>query len=213
MNDHIPPPAIAPGAVRPQPPPYRDCEVCRAPVPLEQLPGHMADHQLAAEAEAAQAAAEQPDPAPEDLDLDPVEIARYGTPDYGRPRLPELIHSGTYALWRTPAGLYHLTYRRTAGTNPASGQIEAIEGAPDVHMRDLPEHAAQMVTAVMDRDQDLPPLLETFLFGGGNPLAAGNRVTAMRQIAGLVKEAGGLDQLIDFAQQQNGGQPDAGPVE
>ena len=136
---------------------------------------------------------------------DSPESAEYEVP---RPNeRPQLVHSGTYALWMTPGGYYHLTYRRTAGTDPDTGEITGIDGAPDVHLRDLPPHAADMVTSVLDRDTELPPLLQQFFFSGTNPLAGG-KMAAMRQAAALMKE-GGLDQLMAIA---NGGGPGA-PVE
>jgi hypothetical protein len=104
------------------------------------------------------------------------------------PGKPVLLHSGNYGLYQTPEGSFHLVYQRTAGTNPATGRVVAIDGAPDIHMRDLPERAANMVAAIMDRDTPLPPLLESIIFGGAKP--------NLRAVMAAVRQMGGLDDLI-----------------
>jgi len=66
---------------------------------------------------------------------------------------------------------------------------------------------------VLDRDQELPPMLQQFLLGGANPLAGG-KAAMVRQMAALAGEAGGLDQLLEFAQRNgNGGPADGTAVE
>jgi hypothetical protein len=77
---------------------------------------------------------------------------------------PELIHAGTYALYRTPAGAYHVVYKRTQSTDE-DGQVLDIEGAPDQHLRDLPERWANMIGMILDRDVPLPPVFAALLDG------------------------------------------------
>lgn len=77
---------------------------------------------------------------------------------------PVLIHAGTYALWLTPEGAYHVVYRRTQTTDD-QGQVQDIDGAPDVHLRDLPERWANMIGMLVDRDAPLPPIFQALLDG------------------------------------------------
>ena len=77
---------------------------------------------------------------------------------------PVLIHRGTYALWMTPAGGYHLVYRRTHSTDN-DGQVCEIDDAPEQHLRDLPERWANMIGMILDRDAPLPPIFQALLDG------------------------------------------------
>ena len=77
---------------------------------------------------------------------------------------PVLIHRGTYALWLTPTGSYHLVYRRTHSTDD-QGQIAEIDGALDQHLRELPERWANMIGMILDQDAPLPPIFQALLDG------------------------------------------------
>jgi hypothetical protein len=120
-----------------------------------------------------------PDPAAE-----LAEQARIAAANPGR---PYLVHSGSYALYRTPAGEFHLVYHRTASTDPDTGEVCPVDGAPEVHMRDLPERAAMMISAVMDRESPLPPMLESLIFGGARP--------NLRGLMAIAKDFGAFDAL------------------
>lgn len=77
---------------------------------------------------------------------------------------PQLIHAGTYALWLTPSGAYHVVYRRTQTTDD-TGQVMDIDGADEQHLRDLPERWANMIAMILDRDAPLPPIFQALLDG------------------------------------------------
>jgi hypothetical protein len=106
---------------------------------------------------------------------------------------PVLLHSGNYGLYLTPAGTYHMVYQRTAGTNPDTGEVVAIDGAPQIHLRDLPEMAAQMVAALMDADAPLPPMIEAVIFGGQK---IPRPVAAMMKAAGIDVSGLGADDAV-----------------
>ena len=50
---------------------------------------------------------------------------------------PQLLHSGTYAVYRTPAGGLHVVYRRTAGWDAEAGEVRQVDGAADEHLPEL----------------------------------------------------------------------------
>lgn len=166
---------------------YLPSEACQCDDPA-QCPV-LRDHP--AEAAAAWAASNGTGPVPRENATEQVGNAREAPAAAGR---PVLLHSGNYGLYRTPEGLYHLVYQRTAGTNPDTGEVTAIDGAPQIHARDLPERAAQMVAAVMDRDTPLPPMIESLIFGGGKPPRT---VVAMMKAAGMDISALGADDAAE----------------
>lgn len=59
---------------------------------------------------------------------------------------PQLLHAGTYALYRTPAGGLHVTFQRTSAPDE-TGQLRAIEGAPDEHLPELPPALVALLEA------------------------------------------------------------------
>lgn len=79
-----------------------------------------------------------------------------------------LIHAGTYALYQTPGGGYHLSYRRELSTDDDGRQVPVVN-SPDVHCRDLSARAAEIFAQVLDRDQPVPPMIAAFLDGGKLP--------------------------------------------
>lgn len=62
---------------------------------------------------------------------------------------PQLIHAGTYALYRTPAGGLHVAFCRTSFTDPATGDIVtvALADQTDEHLPELPPVLLQMMAA------------------------------------------------------------------
>lgn len=92
---------------------------------------------------------------------------------------PELIHTGTYALWRTPAGGVHVVYQRTAATDPATGQVRQVEDAGDEHLPDIPPEALPLVDQFLQHG--IPPGIlaaAQAMANGASPLAL------LRQLAG-----------------------------
>lgn len=77
---------------------------------------------------------------------------------------PQLIHSGTYALWRTPTGGYHVVYQREQAADE-NGTILPVGDAPPQHLRELSEQAATMVARLLDRDTPIPPMMQAVLDG------------------------------------------------
>lgn len=80
------------------------------------------------------------------------------------PVQPQLIHRGTYALYRTPAGAYHCVYQRAEAADE-TGTIRPVEDAPQIHLRELSERAAVMVASLLDRDTPIPPMMQAVLEG------------------------------------------------
>ena len=98
--------------------------------------------------------------------------------DTAGPR-PVLIHTGTYALWRTPAGGVHVVYQRTAATDPDTGQVREIEGQADEHLPDIPPEALPLVDQFLAHG--IPPGIlaaAQAMANGASPLAL------LRQLAG-----------------------------
>lgn len=59
---------------------------------------------------------------------------------------PRLIHTGTYAVYQTPAGGVHVVWRRTAAADPdRPGEVRRVEGADDEHMPDIPPEAIPLI--------------------------------------------------------------------
>lgn len=68
------------------------------------------------------------------------------------PARPVLLHAGTYALYRTPAGGLHVTFRRTSAPDD-DGQLRLIEDAPDEHLPEMPPALVAMFEAQQEGHQ------------------------------------------------------------
>jgi hypothetical protein len=101
---------------------------------------------------------------------------------------PELLHAGTYALYRTAAGGLHVTYTRTVATDD-SGQQRAVEGAPAAHLPDIPPEAVPMLESFLANG--FPPAVLSLLAGKLNPASI---MRAMRA-AGSNGAAGEFDNV------------------
>jgi hypothetical protein len=71
---------------------------------------------------------------------------------------PVLVHSGQYALWRTPAGGLHISFRRLAAADEATGEVLVIEGAPDEHLPEIPPIAVAMIEKMMTTGERPSPV-------------------------------------------------------
>lgn len=106
---------------------------------------------------------------------------------------PKLLHTGTYALYETPAGGVHVVWRRTAAADPGSGELREVEGAPDEHMPDIPPEALPLVGQFMQHG--IPPAILAILQGRSSPL-------------GLLRQLGALNGHDDG--QEGAGDGDVG---
>jgi hypothetical protein len=90
---------------------------------------------------------------------------------------PRLIHTGTYALWRTPAGGVHVVYQRTAAADPETGEVRPVDGE-DEHLPDIPPEALPLV------DQFLAHGIPPGILAAAEAMAAGaSPVALLRQLA------------------------------
>jgi hypothetical protein len=92
--------------------------------------------------------------------------------------VPQLVHSGTYALYETPDGGRHLVYRRTASVDD-TGTVREIDGAQDEHLPDIPPAAIPLIENFLANG--LPPAVLAMLDGKLNPMTV---LKAMRNGAG-----------------------------
>lgn len=101
---------------------------------------------------------------------------------------PRLLHSGTYALWETPAGGRHLVYRRTAALDPETGQVREVDGE-DLHLPDFPPEALPLLSAFLEHG--IPPAVLSVMqsMAGGN----GGRMAALKAMTGMLAGAGGSE--------------------
>lgn len=84
-----------------------------------------------------------------------------------QPAAPELVHAGRYALYATPGGGRHLSYRP-----------DGIE--QDIHIPDIPPEALGFVQHFLENG--LPPAVLALLQGGSlSPLKA---LAALRGVIG-----------------------------
>lgn len=94
-------------------------------------------------------------------------------PEAGAPPLPpgepELLHSGTYALYATPEGGRHLVYRRCQSVNGA-GELADIEGAEDEHLPTVPAEALPLLSQFLEHG--IPAPVMAVLQGRHNPIDA-----------------------------------------
>lgn len=81
---------------------------------------------------------------------------------------PKLVHAGTYALYETPDGGRHLSYRRTASVDE-EGQVREVVGAEDQHLPDIPPAALPLISAWLENG--FPPAVLAMLDGKLNPVA------------------------------------------
>jgi hypothetical protein len=89
---------------------------------------------------------------------------------------PQLLHSGTYALYKTPAGGLHIVFRRTAGWDDETGTVRPIEGAEDEHMPELGPGVVAMFDQIQAGGRPSPMAMVKAVMGmngGGPDVAAG----------------------------------------
>ena len=89
---------------------------------------------------------------------------------------PRLIHTGVYAIYETPAGGCHVTWRRSAAWDGETGQVRDVDGAADEHMPDIPPEALPLIDQFIR--SGIPPAILAVLQGKASPLAM------LRQLAG-----------------------------
>jgi hypothetical protein len=94
------------------------------------------------------------------------------------PVTPRLVHAGTYALYETPDGGRHLTYRPTTQTAPDGHLVEAAD-AEDQHLPDIPPEALPLIDQVLTNG--IPAQVLAMLSGKLNPMAV---MKAMRNGTG-----------------------------
>jgi hypothetical protein len=78
---------------------------------------------------------------------------------------PQLVHSGTYALYETPDGGRHLVYRQTVAADDAGGLHEVA--GEDAHLPDIPPAALPLIDSFLTNG--FPPAVLALLNGKLNP--------------------------------------------
>lgn len=88
------------------------------------------------------------------------------------PPAPVLLHSGTYAVYRTPAGGLHVTYRRESALDEDTGQWVAVDES-DEHLPEMPPAIVAVLQKIAETgERPSPATLLKLLMGGDGPVAA-----------------------------------------
>jgi hypothetical protein len=95
---------------------------------------------------------------------------------------PILAHAGKYWLFETPDGGRHLIYQRTSATNEETGEVQAIDGAPEQHLPDFPAAALPLIDKVIS--EGLPPQVVA-LMGAVAGGAGMSKIALAKAVAGL----------------------------
>lgn len=66
------------------------------------------------------------------------------------PARPQFRFGGTYAVYLTPAGGLHISFRRGHVMNDDSGQIEQVPDAEDEHLPEIPAAFVNMLAKAME---------------------------------------------------------------
>lgn len=106
------------------------------------------------------------------------------------PAGPRLIHTGVYAIYETPAGGVHVTWRRSAAHDSETGQVREVEGAADEHMPDIPPEALPLIGQFISTG--IPPAILAMLQGKSSPLALLRQLGTMAGDDGQDAEPGAV---------------------
>lgn len=85
--------------------------------------------------------------------------------------MPVLLHSGTYAVYRTPDGGMHVTYRRESALDENTGEWVAVDES-DEHLPEMPPMIVGMLRKMAETgERPSPAAMLKMMMGGGGPLA------------------------------------------
>jgi hypothetical protein len=84
---------------------------------------------------------------------------------------PQLLHSGTYALYKTPAGGMHVVFCRHAAWDDETGTVRQIDGAADEHLPELSPAVVAMFDQIQGGGRPSPAAMLRAIMGrnGGGP--------------------------------------------
>lgn len=89
-------------------------------------------------------------------------------PDQPAAAAPLLLHAGTYAVYRTPSGGMHVTYRRETALNEETGQLEAVDET-DEHLPEMPAPVVGMLRKMARTGERPNPMtMLKMMMDGGN---------------------------------------------
>jgi|SRR6202035_1302111 len=85
--------------------------------------------------------------------------------------VPVLLHSGTYAVYRTPNGGMHVTYRRESALDEDTGAWVAVDES-DEHLPEMPPAIVAVLRQMAETgERPNPATILKMLMSGGGPLA------------------------------------------
>lgn len=80
---------------------------------------------------------------------------------------PVLLHAGTYAVYRTPAGGMHVTYRRETALDESTGQHVPVDES-DEHLPEMPPAIVAIMRKMAETGERPSPaaMLKVLMSGG-----------------------------------------------